>query len=125
MRWRLSLGMQKKIQMRRQHSETARHSASTSTSTSDEDRVHDWGGHAWRERPGLAAPKNGAARPRVGGGWVKGKDGRRARAEYELGGTEEHPVPRIRLFVESPVCSDDEDGIDESAVLKPCLYKQR
>lgn len=102
-------------EMRRQHSETARHSASTSTSTStsDEDRVHDWGGHAWRERPGLAAPKNGAARPRVGGGWVKGKDGRRARAEYELGGTEEHPVPRIRLFVESPVCSDDEDGIDE------------
>lgn len=42
------------------------------------------------------------------GRWVQGKDGRRARAEYELGGTPQHPIPRIRLIIESPVNSDDE-----------------
>ncbi|CEH12719.1 Predicted E3 ubiquitin ligase [Ceraceosorus bombacis] len=106
---------------------------------------HDWGGHAWRERPGdawkmendTAKPSgslrdrpNLAARRSSSGGaagkqpedgharksrWVKGKDGRRARAEYELGGTKEHPVPRIRLFVESPVNSGDEGSAEESA----------
>ncbi len=44
--------------------------------------------------------------------WVEGKYGRRARAEYELGGTPDHPVPRIRLYIESPLPSDDE-GDDE------------
>ncbi|KAL9931879.1 hypothetical protein V8E36_009194 [Tilletia maclaganii] len=49
-----------------------------------------------------------------GNRWLNGKDGRRARAEYELGGTQEHPVPRIRLFIESPIGSDEEDE-DEAA----------
>ncbi|CAD6885482.1 unnamed protein product [Tilletia controversa] len=44
--------------------------------------------------------------------WLNGKEGRRARAEYDLGGTPEHPVPRIRLFIESPIRSDDEDEDD-------------
>lgn len=98
----------------------------------EDDQNHDWDGHAWRERQGLgwdlqqdekrrrqaisrstvAVPgPSSQAKPR----WVQGKDGRRARAEYELGGTTEHPIPRIRLTIESPVHSDDEDNSgDES-----------
>lgn len=109
------LGRKDKTESKRQQQQPR--PSSVSPSTSDDDRDHDWGGHAWRERPGT---KSSPAKPRVGGGWVNGKDGRRARAEYELGGTEEHPIPRIRLFVESPVNSDDEDddgndddGLDE------------
>ncbi|KAE8230127.1 hypothetical protein CF326_g4879 [Tilletia indica] len=45
--------------------------------------------------------------------WLNGKEGRRARAEYDLGGTPEHPIPRIRLFIESPVGSDDEDDYED------------
>ncbi|PWN53937.1 hypothetical protein IE53DRAFT_383516 [Violaceomyces palustris] len=47
--------------------------------------------------------------------WVQGKGGRRARAEYELGGTPEHPIPRIRLFIESPIHSDSEDGSEDES----------
>jgi hypothetical protein len=47
--------------------------------------------------------------------WVKGKDGRRARAEYGLGGTSEKPIPHIRLFVESPIQSDDELSAGDEA----------
>lgn len=114
----------------------------------DDHERHDWGGMAWRERQSLGwdadkkQPSNGSARrpplasnqtapPATGvgstsdagigkGRWVQGKDGRRARAEYELAGTPQHPVPRIRLIIESPVNSDDEgddssgsDGDDE------------
>lgn len=82
-----------------------------------EDRIHDWGGHGWRERPGLkpAPPKPTSASQPKAGKWVQGKDGRRARAEYELGGTSERPIPRIRLFVESPVQSDDEVSAGDEA----------
>jgi len=83
---------------------------SVSTNASDADRIHDWGGHNWRERAQLnPTPSNGATEKTAGKGkWVQGKGGRRARAEYELGGTREHPIPRIRLFVESPINSDEE-----------------
>lgn len=64
---------------------------------------HDWGGLAWRERNGPANEwrredglksfeKNVAASnvqrstTTAKGGWVQGKGGRRARAQYELGG---------------------------------------
>jgi hypothetical protein len=98
-----------------------------SSGAAGDDERHDWGGQAWRERAGndlwkqagenSAPPRKTSPPPTasspaggMGGRWVKGKDGRRARAEYELGGTPEHPIPRIRLFVESPVNSDEEDG---------------
>lgn len=94
---------------------------------------HDWSASKWREEAKLdwdpssnpasnarstLSPPNTArtdksqspARHR----WVEGKYGRRARAEYELGGTPDHPVPRIRLYIESPLPSDDE-GDDEDA----------
>jgi len=93
--------------------------------------LHDWSASKWREEakldwsPGSDAPKNGhstlmpptAARAERSTSpakhrWVEGKYGRRARAEYELGGTPDHPVPRIRLYIESPLPSDDE-AIDE------------
>jgi hypothetical protein len=74
---------------------------------SDSDRIHDWGGHAWRERAAVA-PSTSNGNTSKKGKWVQGKGGRRARAEYELGGTQEHPLPRIRLFVESPIHSDEE-----------------
>lgn len=92
---------------------------------------HDWSASKWREEakldwnPGSDALKNGrptlmppaAARAERSTSpakhrWVEGKYGRRARAEYELGGTPDHPVPRIRLYIESPLPSDDE-AIDE------------
>ncbi|CAO1629729.1 unnamed protein product [Sympodiomycopsis kandeliae] len=100
---------------------------------SEDDERHDWGGMAWRERqslgrdasqarrPGLISNKTAppSSTPPIGstsdagvgkGRWVQGKDGRRARAEYELAGTTHHPIPRIRLIIESPVNSDDESG---------------
>ncbi|PWZ00288.1 hypothetical protein BCV70DRAFT_190265 [Testicularia cyperi] len=107
---------------------------------------HDWGANRWREAAKLEwEPGSNLLHPRskslsaakalnfgTGGGgeakraaspakdnarWVEGKSGRRARAEYELGGTPEHPVPRIRLFIESPLPSDDEDdGNDDEAI---------
>lgn len=86
---------------------------------------HDWGGLKWREMakpewdpvhpvqtapaPEPTAADDKAAKVK----WVEGKSGRRARAEYELGGTREHPIPRIRLFIESPLASEDEDGVFE------------
>lgn len=84
------------------------------------DRIHDWGGHAWRERAALApgAASNGAGdkdKAQGKGKWVQGKGGRRARAEYELGGTQEHPMPRIRLYIESPVQSDEESTPGDEA----------
>lgn len=89
--------------------------SNASANSKSKDRVHDWGGHAWRERAsmqnkpndGLNAQKKSSGKGHVKR-WVMGKDGRRARAEYELGGTSEKPIPRIRLFVESPIQSDDE-----------------
>lgn len=87
----------------------------SNVSSKSKDRVHDWGGHAWRERASMQnKPNDGmnAQKKTSGKGhvkrWVMGKDGRRARAEYELGGTSEKPIPRIRLYVESPIQSDDE-----------------
>ncbi|CAO1619025.1 unnamed protein product [Parajaminaea phylloscopi] len=104
----------------------------------DQAVVHDWGGHAWRERQGLGwdsqqgaknkgqpaakpAPTPGRSDKEASGGhtrpkaarWVQGKDGRRARAEYELGGTPQHPIPRIRLTIESPINSDDEGNTED------------
>lgn len=94
---------------------------------------HDWTASKWREEakldwdPSSISLKAGATKlsppPRdrserstspAKHRWVEGKSGRRARAEYELGGTPEHPEPRIRLFIESPLPSDDEEG-DEAA----------
>ncbi|SPO26740.1 uncharacterized protein UTRI_04048_B [Ustilago trichophora] len=94
---------------------------------------HDWSASKWREeakldwdpssnpvkngRPSLAPPSaqraersSSPAKHR----WVEGKFGRRARAEYEFGGTPDHPVPRIRLYIESPLPSEDE-AEEESA----------
>ncbi|KAN0065128.1 hypothetical protein ACQY0O_001625 [Thecaphora frezii] len=81
---------------------------------------HDWGGLKWRNTPHATwddddgdasrlrrpSPVPRASAPVC---WVEGKAGRRARAEYELGGTPDHPVPRIRLFVESPLSSEAEE----------------
>lgn len=87
---------------------------------------HDWGGLAWRERNGPAnewrdddgnkttttpfsrrntAPptvsqSQKAATTTKGGGWVQGKGGRRARAEYELGGEFSRKAPKGSLFLE-------------------------
>ncbi|SNX84966.1 uncharacterized protein MEPE_03675 [Melanopsichium pennsylvanicum] len=88
---------------------------------------HDWSASKWREeakldwdprsntgRNGqrtLAPPSTSRAERSTSPAkhrWVEGKFGRRARAEYELGGTPDHPVPRIRLYIESPLPSDDE-----------------
>lgn len=100
----------------------------------ENDQEHDWQGHAWRERQGLgwdqqadskgASKKSPQPRPSTPLGtihtepgkarWVQGKDGRRARAEYELGGSAEHPIPRIRLTIESPINSDNESESDTS-----------
>ncbi|KAF6767559.1 SPX, N-terminal [Kalmanozyma brasiliensis GHG001] len=96
--------------------------------------THDWSASKWREEakldwdPSSGPAKNGrstlspparsqkerSASP-AKHRWVEGKFGRRARAEYELGGTPDHPVPRIRLFVESPLPSDDEEEEDDHA----------
>ena len=91
--------------------------ASVSTNDSGADRIHDWGGHGWRERAGLNPPVDGAevAKSKGKGKWVQGKDGRRARAEYELGGSKDHPIPRIRLYIESPVQSDEEATAGDEA----------
>ncbi|KAJ9479735.1 hypothetical protein PHBOTO_003225 [Pseudozyma hubeiensis] len=94
---------------------------------------HDWSASKWREeakqdwdpssnpaknsRSMLSPPATSRTDKSVSPArhrWVEGKFGRRARAEYELGGTPDHPVPRIRLFVESPLPSDDE-GEDDDA----------
>lgn len=97
---------------------------------------HDWSASKWREEAkldwdpssnsavsgrSLAAPPHASrtdksaspARHR----WVEGKFGRRARAEYELGGTPEHPVPRIRLFIESPLPSDGEEDVENARIV--------
>ncbi|EPQ26974.1 uncharacterized protein PFL1_05609 [Pseudozyma flocculosa PF-1] len=74
---------------------------------------HDWGAQKWRNAPRPTwdsdAERKAAAAAPGPLRWVEGKAGRRARAEYELGGTPEHPVPRIRLFIESPLSSDVEE----------------
>ncbi|SPO26459.1 uncharacterized protein UTRI_04048 [Ustilago trichophora] len=94
---------------------------------------HDWSASKWREeakldwdpssnpvkngRPSLAPqPAQRAERSSSPAKhrWVEGKFGRRARAEYEFGGTPDHPVPRIRLYIESPLPSEDE-AEEESA----------
>lgn len=137
--WRMG---RKDLEKLRRHSHSGHKSAqphdakkaSRSPGGSEDGQPHDWGGHAWRERAGLGWDVNngnGAASssmhaakstPPIARGpgkprWVQGKDGRRARAEYELGGTTEHPIPRIRLTIESPVDSDSEsddaDGEDD------------
>lgn len=113
-------GMGKKdlVELRRQLSHKSdKRSLSQSRNVSSEDQVHDWGGHGWRERPGPkpAPPKSKPVLDKMAGKWVHGKDGRRARAEYELGGTSEKPIPRIRLFVESPVQSGDETTAGDEA----------
>ncbi|UZJ53085.1 hypothetical protein CBS101457_002405 [Exobasidium rhododendri] len=89
------------------------HHSTSSSATQEADRIRDWGGHNWRERAQLNPPtpvntETAKLGEKGKGKWVQGKGGRRARAEYELGGTKEHPIPRIRLFVESPINSDDE-----------------
>ncbi|TKY84847.1 hypothetical protein EX895_005927 [Sporisorium graminicola] len=95
---------------------------------------HDWNASKWREeakldwdpssnttrnpRTTLSLPntsRNDKSASPARHRWVEGKYGRRARAEYELGGTPEHPVPRIRLYIESPLPSDDEGDDDEDA----------
>lgn len=113
-------------------SEAKRKKRNSQSSEQEQGQTHDWTGHAWRERQGLGwdfpndqKGKNNTAAPpareqtcessalvhrQQESRWVKGKGGRRARAEYELGGTPEHPIPRIRLTIESPVHSDDEDA---------------
>ncbi len=97
--------------------------------------THDWSASKWREEakldwdPSSNPAKNGRstlAPPATSRKerstspakhrWVEGKFGRRARAEYELGGTPDHPVPRIRLFVESPLPSDDEEEDQDDAL---------
>lgn len=101
---------------------------------------HDWGASKWREeakldwdpssnpakngRPTLRPPSASQAERSTSPAkhrWVEGKYGRRARAEYELGGTPDHPVPRIRLYIESPLPSedeaDDENGHEDAASL--------
>ena len=114
------------------------------SSSSTKSDVHDWGAHAWRERAGAPvwqgtddaqkAHSNGVP-PRTQspaqhngahlgfGKWVHGKGGRRARAEYELSGTPERPVPRIHLHIESPETSEDEqdpaDGLPSIRELPP------
>lgn len=86
-----------------------------------DDQPHDWDGHAWRERQSLGwdSPRGSKKRTTATSQstaqanpvrWVQGKDGRRARAEYELGGTPHHPIPKIKLIIESPINSDDEAG---------------
>lgn len=97
---------------------------------------HDWTASKWREeakldwdpssnppgRPGRSslAPPSGSRAERSKSPspakhrWVEGKFGRRARAEYELGGTPDHPVPRIRLYIESPLPSEDESDEESS-----------
>ncbi|UTT91682.1 hypothetical protein NDA17_001505 [Ustilago hordei] len=88
---------------------------------------HDWSASKWRQeakldwdpsltpvrpsRASLASPSASRTERSTSPAkhrWVEGKFGRRARAEYELGGTPDHPVPRIRLYIESPLPSDDE-----------------
>lgn len=90
---------------------------SFASTLSDAERIHDWGGHNWRERAALNPTSSDASekKEKGKGKWVLGKGGRRARAEYELGGTKEHPIPRIRLFVESPVHSDEENTPGDEA----------
>ncbi|PWN30673.1 hypothetical protein BDZ90DRAFT_229679 [Jaminaea rosea] len=130
--WRMG---RKDLEMLRRHSHSGNSSGNkvtpprdnkTSLSPEAEDERHDWGGHAWRERTGLGWEVKGKSKsmhaaqasPTIARGpgqarWVQGKDGRRARAEYELGGTTEHPIPRIRLTIESPVNSDSESDADD------------
>lgn len=95
--------------------------------------LHDWSASKWRKEakldwdPSSSASRTGrsilaqAPAPDRGSSpakyrWVEGKFGRRARAEYELGGTREHPVPRIRLYIESPLPTDDEGDDDDDDV---------
>lgn len=68
------------------------------------------GNGAARQSSQPAGATSPGSKPR----WVQGKDGRRARAEYELAGTPEHPIPRIKLIIESPVHSDEEESGSES-----------
>ncbi|CBQ73668.1 conserved hypothetical protein [Sporisorium reilianum SRZ2] len=114
-------------------SSDANPAAATSRSHDPSPGRHDWSATKWREEAKLDwdPSSNPARNPRstlsppntsrtekstspARHRWVEGKYGRRARAEYELGGTPDHPVPRIRLYIESPLPSDDEGGDDEA-----------
>ncbi|KAK0544871.1 hypothetical protein OC845_005374 [Tilletia horrida] len=112
----------------RTHDVLMRRAASASSTTSSSGGSHhsastgagshgSGSGSDWAAKPGKtfhnSAPTHHDEHGRShmdseGRRWLNGKDGRRARAEYELGGTQDHPIPRIRLFIESPVGSDDE-----------------
>ncbi|KAK0522013.1 hypothetical protein OC834_006441 [Tilletia horrida] len=104
------------------HSAGAGSSKSNGSATSQADKLNDTASDAasdassdWAKpaKPSHSADEGKSHLDSEGRRWLNGKDGRRARAEYELGGTPEHPIPRVRLFIESPIASDDEEDDSE------------
>lgn len=61
------------------------------------------------------------ASPEAHDDWVHGAGGRRAHAAYELAGEADHPVPRIRITIESPVTSDASDAESDTERAPPTV----